>query len=878
MPGCASGEEAYSLAITLLESMVAHEVEAPVKIFATDISEPDLHNARRGLYPSDVSATVAPDLLRRYFTATEGGYQISKSVRELCVFARHDVTTDPPFPNLDLISCRNLLIYLSPGLQRWVIPSLHYGLRSDGYLVLGRSESVGPFPELFEAMDKKQKIFRKLSSAAAVAPFRLRSTPYVPEAQERPSRPALLRTPASSGPEETLEADRAVLTGFAPPGVTIDAQHAIIEFRGDTSGFLRIPAGRPSLNLLDMVRRELRGKVRAVVAEAQKSGTPAMLRSVPLGRGEARRIVDLHAIPFTTKGGEAHFVVLFREVSEAADGPASESAEQPALEATEADRLREELDETRERLEAVIQEQEAVNEELRAANEELLSSGEEMQSVNEELETTQEELQSTNQELRARNLEVGQVGDDLSNLLTSVSFPIIMVGRDLRIRRFTPAAARLLKVIPSDVGRLLTDLRLRIEVPDLEEVLGEVIETMAPVEREVQDDEGRWYAMQVRPYKTLDNRIDGAVITLFDIDDMKRLLAARKAAESALRESHARLTIAAEAAALGVHDYDINAGMVGWDARVREIWGIGDEELVTYDAFLDGVHPDDRAATQAAIDAAMTPGGDGRYRTAFRVRNAATGSERWVAATGQVLFAGDRPVRLVGTVEDITERYDLKQAVRGVESAEEEQDERRRLARELHDSTTQALFAATLKAEALSVVGGLQPGPATETLEELRRLSRGALAQMRTLLLELDGEPLEETPIDYLLRQLVESMEGRVTTVCRLEMRGEGSLPPVLHEAIYRVAQEALNNIARHAHAEHAWVSLEMQRDRVRLSVEDDGRGFDPDQVDPARLGLRSMRERADEAGAALTVKPRPGGGTVVGLDWRPNPQQPAGA
>ena len=174
-----------------------------------------------------------------------------------------------------------------------------------------------------------------------------------------------------------------------------------------------------------------------------------------------------------------------------------------------------------------------------------------------------------------------------------------------------------------------------------------------------------------------------------------------------------------------MHDYDVTAGTVGWDARVREIWGIGPDEVVTFDAFLGGVHPADRAATQAAIDAAMASGGDGRYRTTFRVLNAADGSEHWVAATGQVLFSGERPVRLVGTVEDITDRYDLKQAVHGIELAAETQDERKRLARELHDSTTQALFAATLKAEALSVAGDLQPGPATETLEELRRLSRG---------------------------------------------------------------------------------------------------------------------------------------------------------
>ena len=334
--------------------------------------------------------------------------------------------------------------------------------------------------------------------------------------------------PAPASLPAAREADKVVLAGFAPAGVTVDARLAIVEFRGDTEPYLKNRPGRPSLSLLDMVSDELTGTVRTGLAEAERTGVPAVLRSAHLGKGRSRRTIDLHVIPFTTEAGEAHYVVLFEETTQRASSARKTAAGPKQVEQSEAERLRDELDATRERLEAVIQDKEAANEELRAANEEMLSSGEEMQSINEELETVQEELQSTNQELRTRNLEIGQVSDDLSNLLTSVSFPIIMVGRDLRIRRFTPAAARLLKVIDGDVGRLITDLRLRIDIPDLEELLTEVIETMALNERDVQDDEGRWYAMQLRPFKTLDNRIDGAVLTLFDIDEMKRLFGGRE--------------------------------------------------------------------------------------------------------------------------------------------------------------------------------------------------------------------------------------------------------------------------------------------------------------------------------------------------------------
>ncbi len=867
VPGCASGEETYSLTITLLDVMGAQGVDLPVKIFATDISEPDLARARQGLYAESIASAIAPDLLRRYFVHAKDGYEISKSVRERCVFARHDVTRDPPFPNLDLVSCRNLLIYLGPELQRWVIPSLHYGLRPDGYLVLGRSESIAGFNELFETIDKKQKIFRKLSPASASGPPRLPALPHTAWAPPRDGMPLKTAAPSAPSPPTASEADNAVLTGFAPPGVTVDAKFAIVEFRGDTAPYLKNRPGRPSLNLLDMVRADLAGTARTALAEAERTGRTAIARDIHLGKGKSRRTVDLHVVPFTSKTEEPHYVVLFDERAKASGGGKGDGAS-PTAERSETERLRDELIETRERLEAVIQEKEAANEELRAANEELLSSGEEMQSVNEELETTHEELQSTNQELRSLNLELGQVKDDLVNVLSSVSLPIVMVSRDLRIRSFTPAAARLLKVIASDIGRLITDLRLRIDVPDLEQILAEVIETMALKERDVQDEEDHWHAMQVRPFKTLDNAIDGAVITLFDIDERKRLVAERSTVEAHLRDSETRLQIATEAARLGVHDYDVVAGTVHWDERVREIWGRDSEEEVAFDSFMAGVHPDDREVTQAALHAATDPAGTRRYQATFRVLNAVDGTVRWVAATGQALFEEGSAARLVGTVEDITERRHLEQVIRETELAAVGHDERLRLARDLHDTATQALFAATMKAEALAQADDPMPGWVGETAEDLRRLSRGALAQIRMLLLELRDEPLDGIPIGQLLQQQVEAMDGRVGAASQLTIRGEADVPPRLHVMIYRVAQEALNNVTRHAKASHVWVRLEVEPGHGHLSVEDDGRGFDPDTVDRSHLGLRSMQERAGEAGATFSIGARPGGGTVVKLDW----------
>ena len=543
VPGCASGEEAYSLAITLREVMAEQRLDVPVKIFATDISEPDLERARRGSYAETIAATVAPDLLQRYFTRAGSGYRIAKTIRELCVFARHDVTHDPPFANLDLVSCRNLLIYLGATLQRWVIPSLHYGLRPDGFLVLGRSESIGSFTGLFAPVDKKLKIFKKSVAGSAVGlstfPTMVRAE-LAGRSEGGPSRPGL--TVAGRNPTVREEADRAVLATFAQAGVTVDSNLAILEFRGETAPYLKNRPGRPSHNLLDMVHDELAGQVRAALAEAQRTGVAAVLKGVRLdeGRGKTRRALDLKVIPFSSATGEVRYVVLFDEVERTTtdEGASHDDGAQPhTVPTSETERLRDDLNATSQRLEAVIEDKEAANEELRAANEEMLASGEEMQSVNEELETTQKELQSTIQELRSRNAQLGEISDDLSNLITSVNFPIIMVGTDLRIRRFTPAAGRLLNVIGSDVGRLITDLRLCIDVPDLEALLAEVVDTMAPTERDVQDDHGRWYEMQLRPYKTADNRIDGAVLTLFDIDEMTGRFATQKRIALTLQQS-----------------------------------------------------------------------------------------------------------------------------------------------------------------------------------------------------------------------------------------------------------------------------------------------------------------------------------------------------
>lgn len=530
VPGCATGEEVYSLAITLLESMGDMSSNIPVQIFATDISEESLAKARLGLYVENIALDVSQERLRRFFTRNDSHYQISKHIRDMCVFARHDLTQDHPFSRIDLISCRNLLIYLDLFLQKKVFPVFHYALKPGCYLMLGTSETVGSFTDLFALEDRRYKIYVK--KVAAVR-FHLPAGPgsLYNDKTEPAKRTA---DQAWSGMEVQKEADRLLLANYAPPGAVINADMDILQFRGQTGPYLEPAPGQASLNLLKMVRPPLLLATRRAVDAAKRTAEAARSDLVRFEMDGKRRVVEVEAVPLAVPSSpsEAYFVVLFRETD---PGPAAtgKAAKGRAQDDGEAKALRKELEATKEYLQSIIEEQEATNEELKSANEEILSSNEELQSINEELETAKEELQSTNEELTTlneellnRNLELNQVNNDMSNLLSSVHVPIVMLGRDLRIRRFTPVAEKMLKLIATDVGRPFGDIKALASLDHAEPQILEVIDTMTVREVEVKDDQGRWYSLRIRPYRTHDNKIDGAVLVFIDIDSLKNGMAA----------------------------------------------------------------------------------------------------------------------------------------------------------------------------------------------------------------------------------------------------------------------------------------------------------------------------------------------------------------
>jgi two-component system CheB/CheR fusion protein len=536
VPGCSTGEETYSHAISLVEMLSEIRLEVPIQIFGTDLSEPAIQRARAGLYKEGIAAEVSEVRLRRFFHKVPEGYQISKSIREMCVFARQNVFSDPPFSRMDLISCRNVLIYLSPVLQKRVIPIFHYALKERGFLLVGNTEGlVGSGSEMFDLVDRKSKIYLRKSVTSRVT-FGLAVTAHpVPEpgpqkAERVREVEELPRTPA----DVQREADRLLLTKYVPSAVVVTEDLEILQSRGHTSRYLELPTGKASLNLLKMARPGLLYELRTLIESARKNSVPASKEGVVLEDGEGAVPIWLEVIPFRTPArDERHFLVLFEEKESAK--PAGESSA-PGRTGSKAisdpkdiqiAQLKQELASRKEYLQSIIESQEATNEELQSANEEIQSGNEELQSTNEELQTSKEELESANEELNTvneeiqrRNQQLAQLSNDLINLLNSATIPIIMLGEDLHIRRFTPEAERVFGFSNHDVGKALTHLPLNLDIPQFERWMLDVMRDVTVRNEKVRARDGKIYKLHITPYRTLENKIDGVVVTLLDVTDL----------------------------------------------------------------------------------------------------------------------------------------------------------------------------------------------------------------------------------------------------------------------------------------------------------------------------------------------------------------------
>jgi two-component system CheB/CheR fusion protein len=544
VPGCATGEEAYSIAISLMEYLEETGRTAPFQIFATDVSDTAIEKARAGIYTETAVRSTSPKQLAKFFTRTEHGYQVAKNIRDVCVFARHDLSRDPPFSKLDLISCCNVLIYLGTLLQRKVMSILHYALKPKGFLVLGPSESVGMFSDVFQQVEKRHKIYRSLTaSGAPVLEF---GEGHYSKGLAGSSGRAV---EAQARPDVQSEADRLLLAEYAPAGVIIDDAMNIVDVRGRTGPYLELSPGEPSHNLLRMVREGLIASVSKAIQTARQTNATAHEDGMLFASSSEFHEVKVKAIPFQkSPSSERYFLILFENAASAAAKPpgsaksTSPKGKPPKREEGEAARLRLELAATKEYLHSIIQEKDSALKELRSASQEAQAGNEELETAQEELESANEELNTLNEELKTSNIELSQVNRDLTNLLESINIPLVMVGKDLRIRRFTQAIEPMLNLITSDAGRLITDLQPHLELPDLQGLLTDAMQGGSRKPRDIRDAHGRWYSLRILPSTAPNGAMDGAIVMLIDIDAAKRGLDFAEAIVDTVREPLVILT------------------------------------------------------------------------------------------------------------------------------------------------------------------------------------------------------------------------------------------------------------------------------------------------------------------------------------------------
>lgn len=553
VPACSTGEEAYSIAILLRECMDKLRPNAGIKIqvFGTDIDERAIDVARKGLYPANIEANVSHERLQEFFTQTDSGYMVKKLIRETVVFAPHDLTSDPPFTKMDMVSCRNLLIYFGPELQRKVLPIFHYALNPNGVLFLGMAEGITSLDELFSTIDSKWKVFRREKTAATRT--RMIEIPFHAPFVEAPKFDEMEQE-ATVGVKEALQ--HILLDRYAPPSVVVAADGNIVLISGRTGKYLEPAEGKANWNISAMAREGLRQELPGALHRASTHKTVVLLKSLNIKTNGDYQKVDVTISPLVQQSGAKElFIVTFEDVmSPETSGTTTE------LEGDYDSKyvgMEKELAYTKERLQTTLEVMESASEELKSANEELQSTNEELQSTNEELTTSKEELQSLNEELITLNNELQSKADDLTalnndlvNLMNSAQLATIFLDNEMCIKRFTPAVVGTFNLRSIDVGRPITDITQNLIYETIEHDVRSVLETLTIHEGQVESADGRWFIMKIMPYLTLDNVIDGVVITFSDITQLKQLeltLLRSESLSSALNDIHTKISSSLDA-------------------------------------------------------------------------------------------------------------------------------------------------------------------------------------------------------------------------------------------------------------------------------------------------------------------------------------------
>jgi len=889
VPGCSTGEEAYSLAISLVEYLGRKATDIPFQIFASDLSNWAIDKARTGKYPENIAQDLSPERLKRFFVRVDSGYQVVKSIRERCVFARHDLTRDPPFSNLDLISCRNVLIYMGPVLQKRAMAVFHYSLKPTGYLLLGKSEAVGRYPDLFTPVDRKFKIYSRKPTSG-------RPAINLPHRGFGTGKTDIRTDTGDGGFDFKKEAD-LILLSKAPAGVIVDDRLEIIHFHGQTGHYLEPPPGDASFNLLRMAREGIKLTLRTAIHKAKKQGAPVRNEGLQVKFNGHLKEVNIEVIPLkASHPGEGYLLILFEDrpvlplgepdawkTRPARDKGTRRRTDRPE-EKAEVSRLEQELEATKKHLQSIIEESDTLNEEMRAANEEVQSSNEELQSLNEELETSKEELESTNEELTTlndelqnRNIALDQLNNDVINLLTSVNLPVIMLESDLCIRRFTPIAAKLLSLTPTDIGRSITHVRLGMNIPGLETSILEVINTGVIKEAEVQDWEGIWYSMRISPYRTVENRIGGAVLTWLDIHALKRSVELTKesrdyaeAIVETVREPLVVLDGSLRVKTANRSFYRIFQTLPG-ETEGRLFYELGNRQW-------------DMPELRSLFEEILSQG------TSFQdfdveIDFPAIGHKA-MQLNAKPIVRGDGGTQMILlAIEDVTEQKRMEEIMRESEVSRRlssrvmgaQEEERKRMAHEIHDGIGQSLSAAKFKIESILKKAEKDEGEAGahlyeailpilhENIEEARRIQMGLRPSI------LDDMGILPT-ITWFCREFQKTYPNiRIETDVTIK---EEEVSSFLKTTAYRLMQEALNNVAKHSKADLVYLALHKVDDKIQLKIRDNGKGFDVKEalsIESSRrgFGLTSMRERVEISGGVFALESVEGKGTTITASWK---------
>jgi two-component system, chemotaxis family, CheB/CheR fusion protein len=571
VPGCATGEEAYSIAILIMEAVAKSAASPKIMVFATDIDDRALTLARSGRYPRAHLDSIPSQQLERWFVRDAEHYCVSAEIRELCVFSAHSVVRDPPFSKLDLISCRNLLIYLDAALQDRLIPIFHYALRPGGFLFLGPSESLTRQEAYFAEVDKKHRLFERRNETPTILP----SLPLSQAASKDLASPANI--PTRKAPETAIERGaRRVMERYAPAHLIVDKKHQVLSFSGQTGKYLDPQPGAASFNLFNLIQKALRTTARSLLQKAESTGLRAMQENVPIEVGGKSETITLIVEPILPPSGRpAHYVVVFQEI-ETSRAPKEESGANGQSGAASPE-LESELRAVKARLQAALDEAEQANEDLKSVNEEHQSLNEELQSSNEELETSKEEMQSINEELQTVNNELNEknttlhrLNSDLHNLLESTQIAILFIDEDLSVRSFTPACTKLFHLRETDRGRPITEIASRLTYRSIEDDVRESLVKLSVVERELQGrDGGATFLMRIRPYRTLNCIVDGVVITFVDITEQKRH-----------EEALGRLAAIVASSDDAIIGHSLDGTITSWNRSAQAVLGSKAEEMI----------------------------------------------------------------------------------------------------------------------------------------------------------------------------------------------------------------------------------------------------------------------------------------------------------